>query len=504
MVKKVIKVLYLSAEVAPLAKVGGLGDVAGSLPPALAKLGVDIRVCLPFYGFIDNKKFKITKVIGSINVETRQGASLPVELWETLLPGTAVPVYFIKHQYFQYDKIYLGKRVRVKNRFDQDLTDIKRFTFFTEAALQAMMKIDFQPDIIHTNDWHTSLVADLLRNRNQSNEFYQKTKILYTIHNLANQGIADPAIVEFSGFDKNCLVIKEDLKNGDLNFMVQGILTSDILNTVSPTYAREILTKEYGAGLDHILRQRQKDLFGVLNGVDTEFYNPAIDKLITKKYSLKSLVSKRQNKVALQKRLGLPVDEDKALVGIVSRLVWQKGFGLINEDIKMLNCQIVILGTGEKEIEQDLVLLQKKLPKQLSVQIKFDEALAHLIYAGADIFLMPSRYEPCGLGQMIAMRYGTVPVAHAVGGLKDTVKNFQFPIINYQLSPKFKNKKIEANGFCFEKLTADELLKTLQKALTIYYEQPKIWRELQASGMRKNFSWQKSAQEYLKLYHKLV
>jgi len=266
--------------------------------------------------------------------------------------------------------------------------------------------------------------------------------------------------------------------------MAEGILNADLINTVSPTYSREILTEEYGAGLEKILNKRKKQLYGILNGIDTDFFNPAADNLISQKYSIKNLNDKTANKLALQKQLGLPMDKNTALVGLVTRFVQQKGVELITENFSKLNCQFIFLGTGEKKYEDALLVLAKKFPKQFSAQIKFDEKLAHEIYAASDIFLVPSRFEPCGLTQMIAMRYGGVPVARATGGLADTVNN-----------------KV---GFIFNNFSTSEFYKTLNLALKIYYEKPKTWRQLQMNGLKQDFSWNKSAREYLKLYKKLI
>ena len=499
-----IRVLFLSAEVAPLAKVGGLGDVAGSLPPALKKLGADIRICMPLYGSIDRKKYKIKKV------ETQDPASqryMGYKIWETRLPGSDDIVYLIEHEFFNNPDVYWGKHRRIKTKFFRGSADIIRFTLFTEMALAAAEAINFKPDIIHANDWHTSLASGLLHKKKGKSDHFKNTKVLYTIHNLANQGVADPEIVEFCGLKKDRLCIREDLKNGDLNFMVQGILTSDIITTVSPTYAREILTAEHGAGLEKLLRRRRNDIIGIVNGIDTKFFNPSSDKFIPANYGLKSAGSKKKNKLALQKKLGLPVDGGKALISIVSRLVFQKGLDLIDDKmIEKLKMQFVILGTGQREIERQLLMLAKKYPQKLKVLLKFDEALAHLIYAGSDIFLMPSRFEPCGLGQMIAMRYGTVPVVRATGGLKDTVKNFQFPITNFQSNPKSKiqNPKFISTGFVFNKHTPAELLNKLQQALDIFYDHRDVWRRLQVNGMKADFSWNKPAREYSDLYRKMI
>ena len=458
--KSKIKVLFLSAEVAPLAKVGGLGDVAGALPKALAKLGVDIRIYLPFYGLIDQKKYPAKKIIGQLTVPTGDANEI-IDVYQANLPNTKIPIYLIKHNFFNPKEIYSGARVMLGGKYTRQPDDLNRFAFFTRTALAAAKKLNFQPDVVHANDWHAALAADFIKTLNRQNNFFAKTKTLYTIHNLANQGLTKGK-----------------------NYMAEGILNADLINTVSPTYAKEILTAEYGAGLENILAKRKKQLYGILNGIDIDFFNPKTDKLIKFNYSADSLSGKAANKAELQRRLGLPQGKNTALAGLVTRFVGQKGIELITEKFSKLNCQFVFLGTGEKRYEDALLELAKKFPKQFSVQIKFDEKLAHEIYAASDIFLVPSRFEPCGLTQMIAMRYGGVPVVRATGGLADTV-----------------NKK---NGFTFKNFAAAKFYKTLSQALEIYYDQPKIWRRLLLNGMKQNFSWDKSAKEYLKLYKKLI
>lgn len=486
----------LAAEVAPIAKVGGLGDVVGALPKILFHLGADIKLCLPFYGFIDAKKYKIKKINEKIIVPFAKEKKT-IGLYKTNLPETKVPVYLIKHKFFQGKNIYLGPRIKKRDKYTRPMNDIERFSFFTRASLEAARFLNFRPDIIHSHDWHAALAANFIKEGNKKDNFFKNTKIIYTIHNLANQGIAKPKIISFSSLDKNTPIIKADLKNGDINFMVQGILSADIVNTVSPTYAREILTHYQGAGLEKILKKRKKDLYGIINGIDTDFFNPAKDKYIAQNYKINSLDKKLKNKLTLQKKLGLAQDKNTAVVGLVSRLVWQKGVNLITKKFAKLPCQFVFLGTGQKEYENHLLKLAKKYPSQFSAQIKFDEELAHLIYAGADIFLMPSLFEPCGLGQMIASAYGTVPLVRSTGGLADTVTNFRFPI-----SDQILNLKSPPTGFVFKKFNSSSLYKILKAALKIYYGYPKTWRQLQINGMKKDFSWNKSAKEYIKLYKK--
>jgi len=473
MLKKKLKILMASAEIAPFAKVGGLADVVGSLPPALKKLGCDIRLIIPLYGSIDRKKYKLKKIRSNIEIPSA-GKFIKINLWQAKLPGSSVMVYFIEaSKYFGSKEIYAKKN------------NAKRFLFFSLAALHVLPIIKFKPNVIHCHDSHTALIPDLLKV--SRHDYFKNIKTIFTIHNLNYQGKTEIEVLSTGNLTKNSLKsLTKDAQDGDINFMVQGILNAGLVNTVSPTYAKEITTSIYGASLDNIIKKRKNDLYGILNGIDTKFFNPSKDKFIKQKYSVRSLNKKILNKLFLQKEFGLPEKKDIALVGIISRLVWQKGFELIIEEIvKNLNCQFAILGTGQPKYEKQLRKLTKKYPDKFSAQIKFDIKLAQQIYAGSDMFLMPSRFEPCGLGQMIAMRYGAVPVVRAVGGLADTVLD-------------------GTTGFVFKKFDADSLYKALERALFVYHKDPKAWQQLQINGMKKDFSWDNSEKEYVKLYRKLV
>lgn len=476
--KNKIKVLMLAAEITPLAKVGGLGDVIGALPKALKALDTDIRLCLPFYGSIDTKKHK-TKKITDFEVALN-GQTETASLWQTFLPDTKIPVYLVKNKYFDGSEIYLDLGAMKDGLYLNVVGDLERFTFFSCAALEAVKKVKFSPDIVHANDWHVGIVPHLLKTP-ANQKFFKNTKTVYTIHNLTNQGITHKKNLKYLNWEAP--TIKADFKNNDINLMVQGILGADIVTTVSQTYAQEILTPKFGAGLQRILKTKEKNLFGVLNGIDTDFFNPETDGYLAQKYSWKNLDKKIINKLSLQKKLGLPQNENIPVIGFVSRFVWQKGVDLIIDKYSRLNCQFIFLGTGEKKYEDQLKNLAKKFPRQFSVQIKFDEGLAHDIYAGSDMFLVPSRFEPCGLTQMIAMRYGAVPIVRLTGGLADTVNNDV--------------------GFTFKTFNSSSLYKTLKKALEIYQNKPQF-KQLQINGMRSDFSWNKSAKEYLDLYKKLI
>lgn len=477
--KKNLKILMTAAEIAPFAKVGGLADVVGSLPPALKKLGVDIRLMMPLYGTIDRKKFKLKKIKSNINIESGK-RNLKINIWKGKLPpsagsgrgGTLVIIYFIENK-----KYFGAKNVYVKK------SNAERFLFFSLAALKALQIIKFKPDVIHCHDFHTALIPDLLKANDWP--YFKNTKTIYTIHNLNYQGNSEIEILKTGNLTKDSLkTLTRDAQNGDINFMVQGILNAGLVTTVSKTYSKEIMTSTYGAKLDNIIKKRKKDLYGIVNGIDVLFFNPAKDKNIKKRYTSKTIKNKTTNKTYLQKKLGLPVNKDVPLVGIIMRLAWQKGIELFTEKFMDLNCQFVVLGTGQEKYEKKLKVLEKKYPNKFSAQIMFDIKLAQQIYAASDIFLMPSRFEPCGLGQMIAMRYGAVPVVRATGGLKDTVDL--------------------KTGFRFNKFETDDFYVALSRAINVYYKKPRDWKKLQINGMKKDFSWDKSAKEYLKLYRKLV
>ncbi|MFH1661592.1 MAG: glycogen/starch synthase [Candidatus Falkowbacteria bacterium] len=498
MLKNKLKILMTSAEIAPFAKVGGLADVVGSLPPALKKLGVDVRLVMPLYGSIDKTKFKLRKLHSGIKISSAH-KNEKINLWKSNLPNSNVIVYFIDApKYFGFQDVYL------KN------DNAERFLFFSLASLCILITEKFKPNLIHCHDFHTALIPDLLKVLTGPNGdlilpktccqnpklcciteshnpqiFFKNIKTLFTIHNLNYQGKTDIETLKIGNLSKNSLkTLEKDAKDGDINFMAQGILNTNAINTVSPTYAKEIATSIYGANLDNIIKKRKKDLYGIVNGIDTNFFNPNTDEFIKENYSIKTINKKIENKLYLQKKLGLPADKNIALVSIVSRLAWQKGFELIDEKLCDLDCQFVILGTGQEKYEKQLKKLSKKYPKKFSAKIDFNIELAQQIYAGSDIFLMPSRFEPCGLGQMIAMRYGTIPLVRKTGGLADTVNN--------------------SVGFSFDGFSSADLYQTLNKSLDVYYKKPKKWRSLQKKSMKKDFSWNKSAKEYLKLYKKTI
>lgn len=488
MPNKKLKVLMVTAEMAPFAKVGGLADVAGSLPPAIQKLNCDVRMVMPLYGSIDRTKFKIKEIYSGLEVPSGR-LMIKVNICFAQLPGTDVKVYFIDSpDYFSKEDVYAPG------------DNSERFLFFSLASLYMIPVLNFYPDLVHCHDSHTALIPDIIKTSNL--DFIRELKTLYTIHNFRYQGKTRVNVLSTGNLHSDSLKsLQTDTSDGDLNFMVQGVMNADIVNTVSPTYAKEICTSAYGAKLEKIIRKRKKDLFGVVNGIDTEFFNPVNDKHIYKNFSEKSLNLKLINKVKLQKEVGLPVDEQKPLVGIVTRLVWQKGLEFLTDKFAGLDCQFLILGTGHKEIEDQFKDLAKRFPRKFSANIKFNIDLAQKIYAGSDMFLMPSRFEPCGLGQLIAMRYGTVPVVRETGGLADTVVPLEIKKLKTKTS--FPNKK-KALGFSFKNLNTKDFYKSLEEAIEIYYHHPLIWKQIMQNGMTADFSWDRSAKEYLKLYKKAI
>lgn len=475
--KKKIKVLMVASEATPIVKVGGLGDVLGSLPAALDKLGCEIRIIIPLSRGVDRKKYSLKKVCSGLKIAFA-GKKFSVNLWET---RTAVPgaiVYLVEnYHYLGHEEVYPACSLAGNFCLSE------KFLFFDLAVLEALPFLKFNPDIIHCHDYFSGPIPILLKT-----EKYQKLKnikTLFTIHNFENQGKVPPKVIELGDLHPDSLAsLARDAADGDINFMVQGIINADLVNAVSPNYAKEIMTSEYSAGLGKITNKYRRKIYGVLNGIDTDFFNPAQDKYIKYRYSAKSSAKKAANKLFLQKKFGWKPDEKIALAGMVARLSDQKGWEMITEKLMQQDCQFVFLGEGEKRYADFLLGLQKKYPEKVHVKIGFDPVLANMIYAAADIFLIPSRFEPCGLTQMIAARFGTVIVARATGGLKDTV------------TPDI--------GFTFKDFSAQELNLTVKKALNCFYKYQKKWLKLNNNCLKKDFSWKKTAKGYLHLYKKLV
>ena len=472
-----MKVCFIAAEAAPFVKVGGLGDVIGSLPKSLRELGVDARVILPLYSSIDRERFGLKyKAYQFVDLGWRHSYC---GIFETEVDG--VPCYFVDNeQYFNRDSIY------------GQINDGERFAFFSKAALEILPALDFKPDVVNVNDWHTALSViylDVLKSREA--EFYKDMKSVLSIHNIEFQG-------RFNPYEMGNLFGLENkyfdalIYNGDVNLLKGAIQLADRVNTVSETYAREILDPYFSYGLDKILTVEQGKLRGILNGIDVDKFNPKTDPMIPVNYDLKTFEDKVQNKLAFQKEMDLEVNADIPLIGMVTRLTHQKGIDLIlqaSEEILKTGAQLVILGTGDAHYESALRSLEHYRHDRVRSILLFSNEMSAKIYAASDLFLMPSKTEPCGLSQLISMRYGTVPVVHRVGGLRDTVIPFT---------------GVEGNGFTFESFQAGDMMDAIYRAVTCFYQSPDEWKQIIKNNLQKDVSWEQSAKKYLDLYHEVV
>lgn len=469
-------ICLVSAEAVPFVKVGGMADVVGALYKYL-KSKEKIYLFVPLYTHI--KKNYNTETISAIRVRFCESRIEDGYIEKSNdFPG----VYFIGNdKYFERDEIY--------GPGGKDYPDsAERFSFFSKAVLEAVKVLKVDVDIFHCHDWHTALLPLYLKLNYR--DIFIKTKTLFTIHNLGYQGVFSVNIFHLLGIPWDYFHMDELEFYGNVNFMKAGIIHSDILNTVSPTYAKEILTPEFGYNLDGLLRKYQYKLKGIINGIDYQIWNPAFDNYIAKKY--KSYKSKVENKLSLQKKLSLEIDKDIPVFGMVSRLAAQKGIDYLIEIMEQLlknNLQIIILGDGDPKYKEILSFWHKKIPRKLSFTSGFNEELAHQIYAGSDFFLMPSRFEPCGLGQLISFKYGTIPIVRKVGGLADTVQE-------YNLETE------EGTGFVFKE-GSTELLTRIEEALTLFQNKEKIER-LVNKIIHLDFSWKSSVEEYLKTYNELT
>jgi len=475
------KLLFVTPEAHPLIKTGGLGDVSGSLPVALAAAGLDVRMLVPGYADAQRAAQALTPV-GKISVP---GLGTAIPLLEGTLPGTDLPVWLI-----DYPPAFGRAGHPYLDAHGQPWYDnAARFALLANVAVelaQGRAGLRWQPDIVHCNDWQTGLVPALL-----SLESRRPTTV-FTIHNLAYQGTFDAAMFGALGLPPALWSMHGLEFYGELSFIKGGLAYADRLTTVSPTYAREIQTPEFGYGLDGLLRARSDRLHGILNGIDTDEWNPARDPILVKRYSAQRYGDKRANKLALQEAAGLPADPAVPLLGMVGRLVHQKGVDLVLDAWPALAAQplqMVVLGSGERAYETGLREAAAQSPDKLAVNIGYDEALAHRIEAGADIFLMPSRFEPCGLNQMYSLRYGTVPIVRRVGGLVDTVVDAQPAAL----------RTGHATGVMFDAATPAALMQAAGRALALY-RNPRVWKKMALTGMRQDFSWKRSAREYVKLY----
>ncbi|MFW5794409.1 MAG: glycogen synthase GlgA [Bacillota bacterium] len=470
------KILHVSAECSPFVKIGGLADVVGSLPGEIKRLrGTDIRVILPYYKIIPAKykkkcKDEVNFTINFNDKDTYVGI-------KSLKKGNIL-YYFVDNEFF------FGSREKVYNYGDES----KRFAYFQLAVLESLKYLNFIPDIVHVHDWHTAMIPLLLKRR----YLEYKAKSVLSIHNLAYQGIFP--LQDYKLFSINYTPDFEF--EGFLNFLKSGIVSANLITTVSKTYAREILTDYFGYGLQDLLKMRAHDLVGIVNGIDYKKYNPETDKLISENYNYNNYrQGKQKNKKALFKSLKTDLEPNKPLVVIITRLVSQKGIDLIqrvfSEMLEIDDFNFVVLGTGEKTYEDYFMKLENKYPKKVKAYIGFSNKLAQQIYASSDIFLMPSKYEPCGLGQIIALRYGSIPVVRETGGLVDTIT-------------PYNEFNITGNGFSFTNFNAHDMMHVLRYAIHIYNHNKEAWDKIVKQAMETDFSWKQSAKAYRKVYKKIL
>jgi len=478
-----MKVSFLASEVIPYAKTGGLADVAGALPRFLSGLGADVRVYMPLYREVRKKDLPLAPVLDRAALELG-GEKIPFAVFEHRASG--VSTFFIdRPEYFDRDQLYGTPAGDYPDNGE-------RFAFFSRAALETMRLTGFRPDVVHGHDWQAALTFAYLRFAYAGDPFFGRTRSLFTIHNLAYQGLFDQDLLGRIGLPEALFNLNDLEFYGRVNALKAGILYATAVTTVSPRYSREIQTPEFGCGLDGLLRHRADALHGLLNGVDYHDWDPATDRLIPANYGPADLAGKKRCREELVRMFGLEAPADLPVVGMVTRLAGQKGLDIVCEALDALlalGLTLVILGTGDQKIQDFLSEARTKNPGRLGLKIAFDERIAHTIYAGSDIFLIPSRYEPCGLTQMYAMKYGTVPVVRATGGLDDSVG-------------EFVPRTGAGTGFKFVEASPDALLTAASRAVKTF-RRPDEWRTLLRNAMAADFSWERSAAAYLELYRKI-
>jgi starch synthase len=467
-----MKILFVSSEVVPFAKTGGLGDVAGALPKALKELGHDIRVFMPRYKSISPRKLGLKKIAD--------------EIYEGKIPASDVTIYFFEN------KDYFGGRDGLYQENGQDYKDnLERFTAFCQGALKFIKQIKWQPDIIHCNDWQTGLIPAYLKLRHDP--FFSKTAAIYSIHNLGYLGVFPKEKLPLTGLGWEQFTPEKLEFWGSISLAKAGLVYADKISTVSKKYAEEIQTEEFGHGLHGLIRLRNQHVTGIVNGLDYKIWDPQFDPNIPKRYSADSIGDKKINKRQLQAEYNLVQNEHIPVVGMISRLADQKGLDILGEaleGIMQLDCQLIVLGTGDPKYHRLLEKAKMKYPQHLGLHLKFDGALAQLIYAGSDMFLMPSRYEPCGLGQLISFKYGTVPIVRETGGLADTVDDF-----NAQTG--------WGSGFTFKNYNAKDLLAAIKRGVRAF-KNIDTWETLQQRIMGYDYSWAVSAKAYESLAREAI
>lgn len=475
------RILMVASEGLPFIKSGGLADVVGSLPQELVKKGHEVRVIMPMYLKIAQKFHEEMQLEAQYSVSIAYH-EVPVNIWSTT--RKEVKFYFVEHKgYFERDGLY------------GYIDDGERFAYFQKAVLEMLNQLNYFPEIMHCHDWHTGMLPAMCKEGYSFDERYRNIRFVYTIHNLAFQGNFGPEMLDSClGLDYRIFDNGNVRYDGGISFMKSGILYADKVTTVSPTYSQEILTPQYGEHMEMVLNIRKYDLWGITNGIDIEMWNPMSDPDVPYHYNKVNVAKeKKENKMALQKELGLTVDPNVMLVGAVSRLTWQKGFYLMMEklsEICAMPIQVAILGSGESGIEEKMRQLEEGNKGKIAFYNGYSDSLAHRIYAASDLFLMPSLFEPCGISQLISMRYGTLPLVRETGGLKDTVTPYN----------EFDKT---GNGFSFANYNSDEMVQVMYNAIDVYYNRPEDWKILVRNAMNTDVSWEKSAETYCQLYAQL-
>lgn len=474
-----MNILYVASEAHPFIKTGGLADVAGSLPKAIKSQGHDIRVVIPLYSKIKEEYRKKMKYVGYYYVDIAWMHRY-VGVYE--LEHDGVKFYFLDNEsYFNRENIY--------GEFD----DAERFIYFSKAVVVLPKYLDFKVDVINANDWHTGLVPVYVNDFRIGDEFYKDVKTLYTIHNLKYQGIFDRSVFHMTGLPAGYMNFNDLEFNNAISFMKAGIVHSTKFNTVSKTYAENIKTPFYGEGLENVINFHSYKLSGIVNGIDYDVWNPKTDKYIIRNYSSRTIKNKVNNKTFIQKRFGLPIREDVVMIGMVSRLTEMKGLELLRyiiEELLQQDIQFVVLGTGEHTYEEMFKYFEYKYPDKMAARMYFNTEEANMIYAASDLYMMPSISEPCGISQLISMRYGTLPIVRETGGLKDTV----IPFNRYTG---------EGTGFTFANINAHELLFKTKEAISVYYNERELFNKIIKNAMNSEYNWDKSSKEYIELYRSL-
>lgn len=492
---KKLKILFVTSEVVPFVKTGGLADVSSALPQMLQELGHQVRIVVPKYGAIDERKYKIHEVVRLKDLTTDIGGKEVVfSLRSSFLVGqkARVQIYFLDNQeYFGSRHSLYSDPLSGEEFADND----ERFILLARSVFELVAKLGWVPDVIHCNDWQCGLIPAYLKTIYNTDEMFKNVKSLFTIHNLQDQGVFSKTTFDKTGLPEKYKSDDGLIHKNKVNFLKSGLIFADSINTVSEKYAEEICNdKEYASGLLEVLAGRKKDIFGIVNGIDTAIWNPEKDKKIAKKYSLKNIEDKIENKKALAEKFGFPFKENVPIIGMISRLYDSKGFDIVEKafnDLMKLNIRLILLGTGDKKYHKFFENAVVKHNDKFSCYLGFDDELAHLIEAGSDMFLMPSKYEPCGLNQMYSLVYGTVPIVRETGGLSDTVENFN-------------EKTGSGNGFIFKKYNATDMIKEVKRALKIYCDDQKTWTKIMKAGMKSNFTWMNSSKNYVDLYKKVI